>query len=86
MWLASRASLAVPSQVFKVLCIIFSTTTTCGNVELCYVMLTNKMQFEIDVSIQFSLSSTCFEHLMLIIRKTVLYMQLYMLRYSELKH
>ena len=45
MGLASRASLALSSQVFKVLCIIFSTTTTCGNVKFCYVMLTNKMHF-----------------------------------------
>jgi hypothetical protein len=42
-------------------------------------MLTNKMHFfKINVLIQFFLSSTCFEHLMFIIRKTILYMQPYM--------
>jgi hydrogenase-4 membrane subunit HyfE len=45
MWFASSECLAVSSQVFKALCVIFSNTTTCGNVKFCYVMLTNKMHF-----------------------------------------
>jgi len=43
-----------------------------------HVMLTNKVHFLINVLIQFFLSSTCFEQLMFIISKTILYMQPYM--------
>ena len=41
-----------------------------------------KYTFQINVLIQFFLSSTCFEHLMFIIRKTILYMQPYMVGFS----
>jgi len=38
----------------------------------CY---TTKFAFRINVLIQYRLSSTCFEHLVFIFRKTLLYMQ-----------
>jgi len=47
-------------------------------------MLTSKMQFIINVLIQPFLSSICFDHLMFIIRNTILYMQLYMLLFMHL--
>jgi len=40
---------------------------------------TKCIPFQIYVLIQFLVSSTCFEHLLFIIRRTILYMQLYML-------
>jgi len=44
-----------------------------------YVILTNKMHtFWINVLIQFFMSSVCFEHHVFIIRKTILYMQFFM--------
>ena len=61
----------------------FTLISSCPHSVLCYVMSTNIMQtFQINVLIQFFLSSTCFEHLMFIIRKAVLYMQHYMVRFS----
>ena len=53
----------------------------CIVIQLCNVNQ-EKALFKINVLIQFFLSSTCFEHFMFIIRKTILYMQPYMLRYS----
>jgi len=48
-----------------------------------YVMLTNEMHtFQINVLIQFFLSSRGFEHLMFLFRKTILYMQPYMACFS----
>ena len=44
---------------------------------LCNVNQQNAL-FEINVLIQFFLCSTCFEHRMFVIRKNILYMQLYM--------
>jgi hypothetical protein len=56
---------------------LFFCTVNCENN---YVLLTNVMQnFQIYGLIQFLLSSTCFEHFMFIFRKTILYIQPYML-------
>jgi len=53
---------------------IISPTGYPRRFELRYV--TNKMHaFQINILFNFLVSSTCFEHLMLIIRKTILYMQ-----------
>ena len=48
-----------------------------------YVMLTNKINvFKINVLIQFFLFSTCLEHVMFITRKTILYIQPYLVHFS----
>ena len=41
-------------------------------------VIQHRALLKINVLIQFVLSSTCFEHLMFIIRKTILYMRPYM--------
>jgi len=50
---------------------------SCLVIQLCNINQKTRT-FQINVLIKFFLCSTCFEHLMFIIRKTKLYMQPYM--------
>jgi len=53
----------------------------CTVIKFCNVNQQNEL-LKINVLIQFFLSTTCFEHLLFIIRKTIMYMRPYMVCFS----